>query len=682
MKCTSCGTELSEDAKFCSYCGQKIEIDSAPGVEESGIPTVSHGEKIKTENIIDTKSDAPKSLTAKAKNKVTEIWNKLSIFGKVATVSITVFVLLCLVALLAKKTFAVVISNIQIIIAAISILMHKGVIKVDQKKKWRKWLVLVVAILFSVLNVMSYSWGSRISTNDKTPLISNENSENETKGISDTSNDFTPSSVNKTAIVPYGASECLGVNHESLVAEYKKAGFQNVSVEAIADLELGDLDQKGQVYEITIDGTAVFESGDAFDKNVTVKVIYHDAKNIKVPISSEDATGTDIEELINLFEGAGFANLATETVEDIDPEYSRDAFRNHVSIENDDSFTISDSFPIDAEIKIVTHIPYEKYKVTLHINFIPNLFFNKYGVDVSRGYTELGTLSHGEDGDFEMWLKPGKYTFTFTKVSYIKPTKDITIEVKGESEIFYDLSCYEDSIHMEKTAHIDMGAIGEDEAAVPASASDYKYDNYKEVEIDLKSAGFTNITTEILYDIVWGWTDEGEVKSVSIDGRTNYNKGEVFKKDALIVITYHMPEEDDPNKSVETEPEETESTVLKPEETESTTEPDTPKSEYEKAYIRDLNNYDLYYMFDTDTKTVVYFGTNDSYVDKGTYTGDFSNGVKITWDHGEWTEKFIHKSGSYATLIDGNGFDWEFKVCDVEKAQRILNDLQYVLSFR
>ena len=116
--------------------------------------------------------------------------------------------------------------------------------------------------------------------------------------------------------------------------------------------------------------------------------------------------------------------------------------------------------------------------------------------------------------------------------------------------------------------------------------------------------------------------------------------------------------------------------MLKPEETESTTEPDTPKSEYEKAYIRDLNNYDLYYMFDTDTKTVVYFGTNDSYVDKGTYTGDFSNGVKITWDHGEWTEKFIHKSGSYATLIDGNGFDWEFKVCDVEKAQRILNDLQ------
>lgn len=91
---------------------------------------------------------------------------------------------------------------------------------------------------------------------------------------------------------------------------------------------------------------------------------------------------------------------------------------------------------------------------------------------------------------------------------------------------------------------------------------------------------------------------------------------------------------------------------------------------------RDMSNYDLYYMFDTDTKTVVYFGTNDTCIERGTYTGGFSTGVTITWSHGEWTEKFIHKSGNYATLIDGNGWDWEYKVCDVEKAQNVLDSLQ------
>ena len=87
--------------------------------------------------------------------------------------------------------------------------------------------------------------------------------------------------------------------------------------------------------------------------------------------------------------------------------------------------------------------------------------------------------------------------------------------------------------------------------------------------IVLEDAGFSNIQTEILYDIVLGWTDEGEVKSVSIDGRTDFKKGEVFKQDVPVVITYHMKEEDDPNKPVETT-----TSTPKSEETEKPTEPD------------------------------------------------------------------------------------------------------------
>ena len=116
--------------------------------------------------------------------------------------------------------------------------------------------------------------------------------------------------------------------------------------------------------------------------------------------------------------------------------------------------------------------------------------------------------------------------------------------------------------------------------------------------------------------------------------------------------------------------------VEKKEEPKPATEPEKPYSEYEKAYIRDLSNYDLYYMFDTDTKKVVYFGTNDTYIEKGTYTGDFATGVTITWSHGEWTEKFTHKSGNSATLIDGNGYDWAYKTCEVKKAQDALNGLK------
>lgn len=80
------------------------------------------------------------------------------------------------------------------------------------------------------------------------------------------------------------------------------------------------------------------------------------------------------------------------------------------------------------------------------------------------------------------------------------------------------------------------------------SASEYKHKNYEEVTTALKTLGFTNIKYEILYDIVSGWTDNGEVESVSIAGKTDFTRGDVFSADAEIIITYHMPEEENPSK--------------------------------------------------------------------------------------------------------------------------------------
>lgn len=132
-------------------------------------------------------------------------------------------------------------------------------------------------------------------------------------------------------------------------------------------------------------------------------------------------------------------------------------------------------------------------------------------------------------------------------------------------------------------------------------------------------------------------------------------------------------EEPTPKPTEEPTPKPTEEPTPKPTE-EPTPEPE-PSSNYEKAYIRDMSNYDLYIMFDEDTKEVVYFGTNDTYVMKGTYSGKFSSGVTISWNDG-WDEKFTHSGGSKATLVDGNGFDWEYKVCDVDDAQEVLDDLR------
>ena len=183
MKCSKCGAELSEDTKFCSYCGQKIEVTPPPVVEEPEIPPIPHVEKSKEDKTGKAKSDAHKSLTDKVKNKGIEIWNKLSLYGKVTTVSIILFVLLCLVALLAGKTAAVVIAIVQIVMAVVSILMHRGVIKLEQKKTWLKWLVLAAAILFTALNIVSYSWGTKTPSTGQNPSSTNQSSDDNVEQI-------------------------------------------------------------------------------------------------------------------------------------------------------------------------------------------------------------------------------------------------------------------------------------------------------------------------------------------------------------------------------------------------------------------------------------------------------------------------------------------------------------------
>ena len=100
-------------------------------------------------------------------------------------------------------------------------------------------------------------------------------------------------------------------------------------------------------------------------------------------------------------------------------------------------------------------------------------------------------------------------------------------------------------------------------------------------------------------------------------------------------------------------------------------------SKYEKAFVRQMNSYSLYYLFDIDNNDVVFFGTNDTYIENGSYEGEFDSGVKITWSHGEWTEKFIYLSNnSNATLIDGNGFEWVYQLCEVSDAENALAELQ------
>lgn len=250
---------------------------------------------------------------------------------------------------------------------------------------------------------------------------------------------------------------------------------------------------------------------------------------------------------------------------------------------------------------------------------------------------------------------------------------------KSESDIPGGIQRYAESGG--KVAMLQISADEESDDGYPVTFDSLMDDNDNMIKA-IESTSFSKVTDYEVIDtgVVKGILYKGTIKE-EINGLAGYSEWFTFPSEedrkwcTLIVCqtdnTDYLYTDDFMKMILSIKTNENNRT-----ETEGAAEPEKPKSEYEKAYIRDMSDYDLYYMFDTETKSVVFFGTNDTYVEKGTYTGDFSTGVTITWSHGQWTESFTHKSGKTATLVDGSGWDWKYKVCDVEKAQNVLNGLQ------
>lgn len=666
IKCSKCGAELSDDTRFCSYCGNKIEATTPPPiVEDDETPDASQSEPA---NASTPRSDAPKSLADKIKDKASDKWRKLNTYSKVTTVAIAVFVLLCLVAFLFGKTAAGIIAVLQIVLTVAALLMKKQIIKVP--KSWIHFVALALAVVLLVPYVslfkLDYGDAEKFAWSDI--LLADVVPETESRfgEIIGNSSEYLSLYVYRTSAADYGeyvdACKEKGFTVEADQSEqsyyaYNADGYK-LSLyydESNSKMHIG-VDAAEQ-YGTLVWPDSIIASMLPVPASTTGEITQDDDKGFQAYVSN-----TPIDEFKN------YVAACADRGFNIDAYESDESY----SAENSEGYKLSVSYQGNSVISISVDEP--EYEVSIEIECVENWAFSKYDVDVYIDDSFEGTIDHGTTETFAVTMSKGTYEIRFVNAEDDEVTGTVVIDIHQDESLRYKISCTSTKIDVETIVGT-IAEYGEDEAPMPQSASSYKFDNYEDVQKELTDAGFTNISFEILYDIVLGWTDEGEIENISVDGKTDFDQGDIFKKDAPIVITYHMKEEDDPNKPVESET--------------PNVEEDSPvfysTNTYEAAkegnsgvfsYRDRGNSYDIYWIIDFDEGYVYYFtdGNGDSTCDRLKIdSGTLNDKVIITYHDGgdEWSYSLHFKYVDHPEtliMVDQNGFDYKYSTTDLDDA--------------
>lgn len=269
---------------------------------------------------------------------------------------------------------------------------------------------------------------------------------------------------------------------------------------------------------------------------------------VSVPFSAEECVGMDTDTLEDALYTAGFSNISTETVEDLtSAEAEKLGKVQTVEIGGSTSFLKEEGFEEDIEVVIYRH-DFKECNIIIKTDFTLNLLFNRYDVDVFFDDELIGTMEHGVDGTFECSAYPGEYTLLFESTTTVAEGETV-VSIAWDTEVSYKIACGGDEIVITQLYKDESVALKEEEIKLDKAANEYISENYQSVADSFEEMGFTDIKCTPLYDIIWGITEEGSIEDVSIGGSTEYSRGDIVTKDTPIVITYHVPIEDDPTKA-------------------------------------------------------------------------------------------------------------------------------------
>lgn len=642
MFCKKCGAQVDDDAMYCSACGEKFT------------------EKKTEEVIAPDKENNEKASDGVAK----KIWDKLAGFEKFLFVCVLVGLALVLFALALDKIGAAIIGISQILIFGILWLVYRGIIK--PSKKWIPKVALVLAFLlivpyFSMLKrntaekVTSINW-SDVVLGEMLPAPSVLDGK-----ITTNNSDSLRLEVEGITAKQYDeyVHECISrgffIESEHITSSYDAYNSDGYKIA---------LDYYESMKRMTIQLDAPKQYGELIWSESNL------AKLVPVPEATKGEISKDDEEKYGVY----VSGMPKEKYESYIDECKKVGFDKEIN-KTDDSFSAKNDerYKVYVLYKgngvVYIEVTDKEYRVDVQIVCVQNFLFSRYDVDVEINYKDMGTIKHGETGNFTAYLVKGTHTVKFEKNEDDDIEGEIKISVAGDSNFKIQISCESDKIEAKQlelseesdSSHTEKIEINKNE-------SEFLGRSYTEVEQELRSMGFADFAYEVVKTEDKSKVD-GTVSSVKIkdwifsDG--SFTKGDKFDADATVTISYYQYQEPEKPKPVYY----------------STNDLETAKKGNTGvfAYVSTGKFYDVYYIIDFDEGYVYYFleGEGNDFCDKLKIDfGDLNNYVQITWHDGDlvWSYglhfKYVNQPDQLI-VQDNDGFEIELRPTDLQKALKI-----------
>lgn len=378
--CRECGSELESGAKFCSNCGAKVltqaDIEATP-VEEAS--------ECEDETDIVTVELNP-SDTGTSAGYFQRLWNKLDGYLKFCVIASAFFLFGLLIACIAHRPIAILVSIVQIGCFLASAGIRLGIIKTD--KKWLHLVLLLVILVMFSPYFRDFKAKDESVVKETVLVVETTEATDATEVVAETTGEVLGAEVET-----YPSEISLGSEFSvDLVIDFHENWILNTYdvVLKIDDIQIDSLKHgKGRVYNLNLDNgqyvlKAISKDSPSIigranlniteDCEITMKLVcgYDEieisqvdyesrrklkADEIRIWKSSDDYNKMTPSEAVADLQQTGFTNITSKIIRDASDSWGApksDTIKS-ITIDGKERFARSEVFNKDAEVVVTYH---------------------------------------------------------------------------------------------------------------------------------------------------------------------------------------------------------------------------------------------------------------------------------------------------------------------------------------